>query len=305
MGRGHLLSLVITTSLFLSCGIQFKVISFNEIQIDSTPTIDDYPDAHAVYLLREAKFEIQTISTFSEHIIVKVLKAGGKKYANVKVPFWKDCKVLDLKARTIKPNGEIVNLIKENIFEVTDFPEYIMYADRKAKVFTFPAVDTGCVLEYTYTLGYRSPHVPMWYFQGYEPTILARFTYDVPIFLGFDYLTSSVPGCKIEKAILQKGKRHNVVFSTANLPAMKYEPFAPPINDISSWVMMTWASFRIFFLPEIRSGQETWYEIGKNYYLATDTLLQPNREIKAKTEELITGCSSDEEKINRIFRFVR
>jgi hypothetical protein len=135
MGRGNLLSLVITISLFLSCGTQFKSISFNEIHIDRTPTIEDYPDANAVYLLREAKFEIKTMSTFSEHVIIKVLKEGGKIYANIKIPFWQDCEVLDLKARTIKPNGEIVTLDKKDVFEVSDFPEYIMYADRKAIYF--------------------------------------------------------------------------------------------------------------------------------------------------------------------------
>jgi hypothetical protein len=307
MKRIYILYAIILIILYQSCGTGCKgtIYSFSEIERNKTPTTNDYPDANAVYLLREAKFEIQKVSTFSEHIIIKVLKEGGKKYANVKIPFWRECEVLDLKARTIRPNGEIINLNKKDIFEVSDFPEYVLYADKKAKVFTFPSVDTGCILEYTYTLGYRGPYVPLWYFQADEPTVLAKFTYDVPIFLGFDYLASSVPGCKIEKEKFKQRNRHKTIFTARELPAIRPEPLAPPINDISSWIMMAWASFRLFFLPEIRSGLETWYEIGKNYSLVTDSLLQPTSEIKGKTAELVADCNSDEEKISKISEFVR
>ncbi len=308
MGRFYsTLAAIVLILISNNCGPQYtgKSFSFSDIQIDKTPTKNTFPNNNAVYLLREAKFEIQAISTFSEHIVVKVLKEGGKKYANVRIPLWQDWKVLDIKARTIKPNGEIVNINQKDIFEITDFPEYIMYADRKAKVFTLPAVDTGCILEYTYAFAYKSPYVPVWYFQGPEPTVIARFTYDVPFFLGFDHLVTSVPGCDVRKEVIKKDARHRATFVAENLPAVTNEPLAPSINDISSWIMMVWASFRMFFLPEVRSGQETWYEIGKNYSLITDTLLEPTSEIKAKVAELITDCAGDQEKIEKVYEFVR
>ncbi len=310
MKKLSLFFIIVLFFLYQSCTSKFSlkkgpIFAFHEIKIEETPSKDDYPDANAIYSHREGKYEIQTISTFSEHIIIKVLKKGGQKHANIKIPFWEDCEVLDLKARTIKPNGEIVNLNEANIFEVSDFPDYILYADRKAKVFTFPAVDTGCVLEYIYTLGYRGPYVPIWYFQGDEPTLLAKFTYDVPRFLGFDYILSKLPNFDIDKDILDTGDRHKATFTAKNLPMLKFEPLSPSINDISSWILMSWSSFRHFFLGEIRSGQESWYEIGKNYSLITDTLLKPTKVIKAKTDKIIIGCSSDEDKIKKIYKFVR
>ena len=309
MVRQFTLLVILSISLYQSCasklGYKGPIFSFLEIQYGETPTKEDYPDAHAVYLHREAKFEIRTISTFSEHIVIKILREGGKKHANIKIPFWKDCEVLELRARTIKPNGEIVYLDKADFFEVTDFPEYILYADKKAKVFTFPAVDIGCILEYIYTLGYKGPYVPPWYFQADEPTYLARFTYDVPKFLLFDYHIAALPGNEIERSIVDKDNRRKATFTGRNLPAIKLEPLSPPISDISSWILMSWASFYHFFWGEFRSGQETWYEIGKNYFLVTDTLLQPPASIVSKTAEIIAGCENDEEKAKKICAYVR
>lgn len=295
--------------LYQSCASKFgykgPIFSFLDIQYAETPTKEDYPDANAVYLHREAKFEMRTASTFSEHIVIKVLRAGGKKHANIKIPFWKDCEVLDLRARTTKPNGEVINLDKADFFEVTDFPEYILYADRKAKVFTFPSVDEGCILEYIYTLGYRGPFVPPWYFQGDEPTYLARFTFDVPKFLLFDYYISSLSGHEIERKVLEKDYRRRAVFTARNLPAIKHEPLSPPKNDISSWIVMSCASFYHFFFGEIWSGQETWYGIGKNYFHITDSIVQPPPTIVAKTAKIIAGCDNDEEKIKRIHKYIQ
>ncbi len=293
------------------------IFEYEEIDVANTPTKKDYPDANAVYLLREGKYKIQTIlvnlymyaldvpwSAFSEHIVLKVLDEGGRRYADIKIPFWEGWELLDLKARTIKPNGEIVILNTDEVYEISYFPKYILYADRKAKVFSFPAVDTGCILEYIYTLGYREPYVPRWYFQAREPTLEARFSYDIPKMVGFDYTQYSQPGVNISKNVKSTSSRHHVEFTAHDLPAIRYEALAPPIPDVSSWIFMSWAAV-YYFKDRMSSGQETWYEIGKNYSLKTDTIFAVTECIKTKANEITADCDSDEEKIRAIFEYVQ
>lgn len=282
------------------------IFTFSDIDLEKTPTKDDYPNTDVVCLLREGEFRMNMmLSTFSEHIIVKIIEESGKKYADVKIPFYEDWEILELRARTIKPNGDVVELNQENIFEVSNFEEYVLYADKKAKVFAFPAVGTGCILEYYYTLGYAAPYVPIWSFQDEMPVISARFVYDVPRNVGFKYITSSIPGYTIEKDILDTPFKNKARFILKNLPAINEEPLVSSIFDISSWILMTWASLETYFWGEISSGQESWTSIGQEYHRVLDSLLVPSEEIKEKVNELIVDCQNDEEKIKAIYKYIQ
>lgn len=281
------------------------VFTFSTINMERTAAHSDYPDANAVFLLREAKYQLKEISTFSEHVVLKVLKESGKRYADIKIPFWRECEVLDLKARTIKPNGVVINLNEDDIYEVTDFPEFIMYADRKAKVFTFPSVDTGCVLEYIYTMAYAGPYVPPWYFQASEPVRVAKFTYDVPPFVDFKYVVSSLEGYEIEQEIKDSGRSSVGVFVGRDLPPLIPEPLTSPKNDITSWIQMAWSSFHHFFFGEISSGQESWYQMGRTYTTWVDSMVKVTKAIEDRVEEITLGCENDEQRIRAIHSFIQ
>ena len=308
-------AVIFSLVLIISCAGQRKVnlksyyhgspFTFSAIDLDEARERADYPGASAVYLLREGMYQLEEISTFSEHVVLKILEERGKKYADVKLPFWEECEVLDLKARTIKPNGSVINVDKSDVYEVTDFPEFIMYADRKAKVFSFPSVDTGCVLEYFYTVGYVGPLVPPWYFQSDEPVRLARFTYKVPRFVGFKYVVSSLDGYEVEKETKDAGGSNIGVFVARDLPALKHEPLSSPRNDVTSWILMAWSSLHHIIFGKISSGQESWFQMGRTYTGWVDSLVQVTREIEDKVGEITAGCRSDEEKIRAINSFIR
>lgn len=313
-----LVSIVFCSRRFmLKSHFKGPVFVFEEIDLADTPTKKDYPDANAVYILREGKFNVQTMlvdlryfsidvpwSTFSEHVVLKVLDDGGKRYADIRIPFWQDWELLDFKARTIKPSGEVVELNREDIYEVSYFPKFILYADMKAKVFAFPAVDTGCILEYIYTLGYKEPYVPRWFFHAQEPTVKAAFSYDIPKKVQFVYTHHSQPGVEIVRNVMSTSSRHKVAFEGLNLPAVRYEPLAPPITDVSSWLLMAFAAIYQFG-GRLSSGQETWYEIGKNYSLLMDSLLTATESIETKAKEITAACTTDEDRIRTIFEYIQ
>jgi hypothetical protein len=314
----------------LSCGVSSikyglkkPFYGFVDLQPENLPAITErFPDANAVYLIREAIFSIQTTvvdlsimsidvpwSTFSEHAVIKVMTESGKKYAEVRIPYWKDFEFLDLKARTIKPNGEVLVLDNTSIYDVSDFPDFLLYSDRKAKVFCFPGVDTGCVLEYYYTVAYKEPWVPTWFFQTDAPAYTAKFTYDVPKFMGFNYITTNHPDFQIDKELFNTTHRNKATFTIRFVPAKKDEPLMPPFPDVSSWIMMSWSSMYIFG-RDISSGLTSWYEIGKSYSTIVDTILKASdvrttKNIRETAEQITAECHTDEEKIRTIFDFIR
>jgi hypothetical protein len=297
------------------------IFSFQNITPGNIPSSDSFPEANAIYLLREAKYSIQSTpmevgttyfslrmnipwSAFSEHVIIKVLRPGGKKYGNVKIPLLGKCEVVELQARTIKPNGEIIPVDSKEIFEVNDYPDYMLYSENKSKVFTFPSVDTGSILEYYYTIGYDHMYIPRWSFQEAEPVWMSRFSYDVPNNLGYNYIYSNLPGYQIEKDIRDYEQRNCALFTVRNLPPFLNEPFSSPTPDRSCWIMMTWTSMNLWD-QKISSGAETWFSIGKSYSSPFDSLTKPNEVIRKKATEITEGCRSDHEKITAIYRFIQ
>ncbi len=280
-------------------------LTFSKIDFEIAPKKEDYPQSDAVFLLREAKYKVDKIFTFTEHIVIKIFNDAGKRYANVRIPFWSDISdVVYLEARTIKSNGEVINLDRKDVFEVSDFPDFMLYADSRAKVFTFPGVDTNCIIEYIYTIGLTYPYVPMWYFQAEEPVVYAKFSYEVPVNLGFKYLYSNLPGKEIKKEISDYPGWNCGSLSVRNLPGLKKEPFSPPLTGISSWLFMTWSSLRFLF-QEFTSREESWALIGQDYKKAIDKILKPDKEIKQKSNELIKDCKTEEEKIRTIAGFIQ
>ncbi|MEO0126350.1 MAG: DUF3857 and transglutaminase domain-containing protein [candidate division WOR-3 bacterium] len=280
-------------------------LTFSKIDFETTPKKEDYPESDAIFLLREAKYEANKIFTFTEHIIIKIFNDAGKKYANVRIPYWSDIgDVVYLEARTIKPNGEVITLNKDDVFEVSDFPDFILYADSKAKVFTFPNVDTNCILEYIYTIALKYPYVPIWFFQTDEFTIFAKFSYEVPAYLGFKYIYSNLPGKEIKKEISDYPGWNRGSFSVRELPALKKEVFSPPLTEMSSWILMTWSSLQFLF-NEITSREESWALIGQDYKNFVSKTIMPDKEIVQKANELTSGCNTDEDKIKNIVNFIQ
>ena len=89
-------------------------------------------------------------SVLKRHQIIKILNRKGYPYANVTIPYSSSTKIRNIKARTISPDGEVFLLDEKKIYDITLYPDFIFYSDVRAKRFSFPAVDGGCVLEMTW-----------------------------------------------------------------------------------------------------------------------------------------------------------
>ena len=88
----------------------------------------------------------------SEYCRIKILTEEGKKYADVEIPWFPKTDITDIRARTVSPNGTTVEFNGE-VFEKT-----VVKAKKfkvQVKAFTLPGVQTGSVIEYSYTIRWR------------------------------------------------------------------------------------------------------------------------------------------------------
>jgi len=156
------------------------------------------------------------------HIRIKILNDKGKDRADIHLSYinWKndeDIKDITAQVYNLDPSGNIVvtKVDKKQVFEK-------QINKREAeKVFTFPDVKPGTIIEYKY----KHTNIGMmnWYFQRSIPVKYSEFTFDYPNAVDISFL----PKCYLpyERKTENSGTRTVRFFSMSNVPALRDEPF--------------------------------------------------------------------------------
>jgi hypothetical protein len=115
--------------------------------------IDADPEAGAVILRQSRDGRIQQkaddfVNVLRYHWRLKVLNDRGKEFGEVHIRGGKYSRVDAIEARTIKPDGSIVPVPPDQIFEKVAFQ--VGSVRQVEHVFNFPAVEPGAILEYRY-----------------------------------------------------------------------------------------------------------------------------------------------------------
>lgn len=88
--------------------VNFQPVSPDELKMTGEPKA---PGAPAIILFREVDRDDRGQTAHEDvHFRIKILTDEGRKYADIEIPFWKEQGgIFNLHARTIKPDGSIVN----------------------------------------------------------------------------------------------------------------------------------------------------------------------------------------------------
>ncbi len=297
------LFLIIFISIFLlSCTTESqwsRLIDWKDFDLNNLPGSENYPNAGAVMLLDEGKIEIfgsgsqEGFSIFEQHRIYKILNHRGHKYANILIAYTPETQIEEIKARTISPDGKITELKKENIYDITLYPNFVFYSDQRAKIFTMPAVEDGTVIEYKYRLRIESWTLRhFWAFQSEIPTVISRFALVKPSDLDINY---HVYGIEIEPKVQEapKGFKSTYVWETRHVPPIEKEFGMPPMKEIAA---------HIAFSPV---GMNTWEDVAKWYKQLAHPQMKAGESVKQLALKITTGAKDDMDKLRKIYEWVR
>ena len=265
------------------------------------------PGAPAVVLLDRGFLRIDekgVSSSFEVYTRIKILNEEGREYGTVSIPedrFWR---MRDLEARTLLPDGRIVEMDGGSRFE----KKYSSFFNYTVNTVALPAVEPGAIVEWRYRLFFDSvAHVDPWYFQSSLPTLRSEIIAEYPGNFGFSEIKLSPFGHPIEHSLERRPKAQRAIYSMDNAPAIPNEPARFPFEDLAAWVL---------FLPQVQVFQ------GQNYELLTDwdnavELLEGDMEwgytrarrkagdARSKAKALIAGLKGDKEKARALYQFVR
>jgi hypothetical protein len=266
------------------------------------PKVEKDADAEAIFWEVRLSDDVEggTPRTVLRHYVrIKVFSERGREsQSKIDIPFLSNWKIQDIAARTIKPDGTIVELKKEDVLERTI--EKLSGTKIKAKSFAMPGLEPGAVIEYRWkeTRNDRLANYIRLYFQRDVPVQFVKY-YIKPLSLpGFEYgMRAQTFNGATSPFVKEKEGFYSVTMS--NVPAFHEEPRMPPEDAVRPWML-------VYYSKETdQKGEKYWQEYGKQTYEDYKSRMKVSSEVKTAAEAAIAGAATPEEKLEKIFEFCR
>ena len=267
-----------------------------KLLLEKAPKAADYPNAASAMLLDLMDVVVRPDgSTYAITRQAKKIftKRGRDDESEIKIPYNAAFETVRVtRARTIKPDGTVSEIKKEDIRESRPSD----YDDVAVKAFSLPAVDDDCIIDYEYITEQKESQMPgqfwqNWYFQGgFDPVMKTKLTVTVPkaVKINERIINSSV---KAMKKDLPDGKNVLYTWEDNNVAPFETEPMMPnPDKSLPKLYLSTVSSWQ--------SVADWYYDLAKDRMTADAT-------IKTQTQELIKGKTTAEDKAKSIFYYVQ
>ena len=262
----------------------------------------EYPQAGALILYCDERFEVTAENTevSTLHYIVKILNQRGKEdFAESGLDYDSTYERVELVyARTIKPDGTVVDVGSRHIRDVSKYLNFPLYSNARVYIISFPEVTEGSCVEYKLKI-YRSQLINKKDFilsypiQAPEPVIAASLSISLPRQrpLNIKILNEGYNdfGADLKPDIKENDDFLTYRWQFRNIPQITPESNMPPEAQINPALFIsTFASWQDIY--------NWWWQLAKDKIKADSA-------IKDEVSLLIKNRNSEEDKIRAIYNF--
>jgi hypothetical protein len=276
----------------LAAGDEWRPLDPAELAL-KTSLVEKDADAEALFW--EVRLDDSQLEEFSlkHYVRIKVFTERGKEsQSRVDLPFLGSARIKDIAARVIKPDGSILELKKDDVFEKTIVKGSGLKL--KAKSFALPGVEPGAIVEYRWREVIPGGSANKLRIQFQRDIPVENVTYFLKPFQGMNYLPFNLGETRFVK-----DKDGFYKFTVTNMPAFREEPRTPPEDQLRSWVFL-------YFSDETKQGPDNyWKNFGKAAFEGTKDAMKIDGEVKSAVGTIIGDASDPEEKLRRIYDFCR
>jgi hypothetical protein len=262
------------------------------------------PNADAECLFRDVRIEnnssgsIQNATT--TYIRFKIFNDRGReKYSEVKIPYFDLAHISDVTARTIHPDGAIIDVKRDAVFDKVEAKK----GGEKMKIisFAFPSVEPGSIVEYRYTQneGERlDRYIPLDVQSDFP---VDEVTFHIKPATDYRY---GIPDMRIlqfgcDPARGKADSRGFVSFTVRNVPAYKAEPYSPPGRSSKQWILVYYEE------NDKISGDKYWVSVGHDRYGSAKEQIKVTGEIKQAAADVVAQGKTDDEKLALLAAYCR
>jgi len=266
------------------------------------PEATNYPQAGALILLADEKIEVTEKNTQESqmHYLVKVLNERGKEdFSEAAIEYDSTFEKVELEyARTIKPDGTVVNVGSRHIRDLTKYLNFPLYSNAHVFIISFPEVAIGSFLEYKIKIKRsqlinKNDFVLNYSLQSHEPVIQASFSVILPkerhLNLKFINEKYNTFGSNLKPLIENNKEKLVYNWQFKNIPEIVSESDMPADVEINPSILIsTFGNWKDFYA--------WWWDLAKAKIIADEN-------IKLKVKALIKDKPQDEDKIRAIYNF--
>ncbi|MDP3143449.1 MAG: DUF3857 domain-containing protein, partial [Candidatus Omnitrophota bacterium] len=269
--------------------------------LKESPTEDEYPQAGAVIILADEGIRITPENTelTEAHYIIKILNERGRKFAEVDIGYDSTYEKAELVfARTIKPNGEVVNVGAKHIRDVSRYMDFPLYSNARALIISMPGVIEGAIIEYKVKISRNKLIAEREFNLAYtiqedEPVLLAKLSLSIPSDREVNTLLLNQKfnsfGANLEPQISTDGKSKIYRWEFKKIPQIIPEPLMPPESEITPGFILT--SFK------------SWDQIYKWWWDLAKDKIDINPEMQKLVKELVTGKTGEEARTRAVYNW--
>ena len=282
---------------------EWKPVSPEEMSLKA-PRVEKTADAEVlfwdVWVTDEAVNNEYPHTVMAHYVRVKIFTDHGKdQYGTVEIPYRGKTNIADIAGRTIKPDGNTVELVKDAIFNKKIIKEKGFKVN--AKSFAMPAVSAGAIIEYRWKED-RNDQLANYVrlpFQFELP--VERITYHikpldlrwVPFHMRFRSFNLQLPDPVPES-------RGYYAFTETNVPPFHKEPEMPPEDEIKRWALIYYEQDR-----KTPSPETFWNEVGREFYDSYKRQIKVNGEVEGIAAAATQGATTPDEKLAKLVAYCR
>ena len=292
-----LVALVITSTIprpasALAGGEEWRAVDAADIALKA-PIVEANADSEAIFWDIRIDDGGANDLVLSHYVRIKIFNERGRdKHSKMEIPYINGVKIKDVAARTIKPDGSIVELVKDDIIEKTVVK--VSGLKLKTKTFAFPGIEAGAIIEYKWKEVIQNTSANNMRLQFQRDIPVQAVTYRIKPMRSetFDVRPFNMPRFEFQK------EKNGFQSTTVNgMQAFREEPMMPPEESVRAWAMVRYGGllWDLLSYPLLASRVHFGYQ---PFMKVDDT-------IKKKSAEIVAGASTPEEKIDKIFTFVR
>jgi len=269
----------------------------------TTALVDKDADAEAVFWKVRVADELESGSprtVLNHYIRIKIFTDRGREaHSKVDIDYLSGTEIKDIAARTIKPNGAIIELKKEDVFEKTIVK--VSGVKLRAKSFALPGVETGAIVEYRWR---EVRNNSITFYDRFElqreiPVRRVEYHLKPARFQTFTSIGMNARTYHGNTSPFVKEKDGFFLTTMSNVPAFHEEPRMPPADQERAWMLV------YYTIEENLPPEKLWPKVSREVYEAYKPVLKPTDEVRKAAAEAIGDASTPQEKLVRLFNYSR
>ena len=264
------------------------------------PRVEKDADAEAIFWEVWVMDELQGSdprTVLTHYVRMKIFTDRGReKHSTIDLPFAGKHRIADIAGRTIKPDGSILELKKDAVFERT----LVKVGGLKvqAKSFAMPGVEPGALIEYRWR-EFRDDQLANYVrlpFQREVPVQLVTYHIKPLSSPYFPFgMRNATFHCNITPFVHERDGFYSTTVS--NVPALIEEPRMPPEDQVRAWMLIYYSEDKKL------KPEQYWKDYGKEQYRIYKPLMKVNNDVRRIADSIVNGAANDEEKLRRIFEY--